>query len=551
MLTVNVRYKEKTYTYPKGITMLEISNNFKGDYKFRIIIGSINNKLIELNTKVDRDCDIDFFDITHIAGNKTYERGLVFLYIKAVRDVLKCDVIIEHSIDRGIYTELVNDGKEIREEDVLNLEARMNELVSAKIPYEKLSLMRIDVINYFESTKQYDKANVLKYISNNYVSLYKFEDIYDYFYGEMPIDTSYFDCFKLTLVKPNGIVLRYPNLFIGCEIADYIERKKLFTEFRKYHKWCKTININNVTDLNKVISSDSAGDLVYLSEIEQNNRLYEMAEHINKNPQIKIVLIAGPSSSGKTTTSRKLALYLKSMGMSPHYLSIDDYFLDRESTPFNENGDRDFESLQAVNVELFNNHLGILLNYEEVLLPEYNFFIGKGEFKNKRLKLEENDILIIEGLHALNEELSSSVAKENKYKIYLSPLTSLNLDNHNRISTTDNRLLRRMVRDNKARGYNATKTLSSWHKVRVGEEKYVFPYQDEADVIFNTSLIYELGVLRLYCEPLLFSVRENDPNHGEAIRLINLLRNVLPITSANIPLDSIIREFTGDSYFRE
>ncbi|MGI6329286.1 MAG: nucleoside kinase [Bacilli bacterium] len=550
MFTVKIKYKDKLYAYPKDTSMLEISSNMEKDYQYKIIIGSVNNKIVDLNHQVDRDCEVNFYDLSYIDGNRAYERGLLFLYIKAVKEVLKSSVLIEHSIDRGIYTEIVTKEK-LTEEDLKLVENKMQELVNLKIPFEKLSILRLDAISYYETNQQLDKAENLKYISNTYVNLYKFKEMYDYFYGEMPIDSSYLDNFKLTLVEPKGIVLRYPNLFIKNKIADYVPREKLFTEFRDYHCWCRKIGVSNATDLNKYISLGKIGDLIYLSEIDQSRRLLKIVKEINEREKIKVVLIAGPSSSGKTTTSKKLALYLKSFGKNPYSLSIDDYFYDREKTPKKPNGEYDFESTEAVNRDLFNDHLKRLLNCEEVLIPTYNFITGKSEDKNKCLKLEENDILIIEGLHALNEQFSASIPRENKYKIYLSPLTSLNLDNHNRISTTDNRLLRRIIRDNRTRGYNASKTLGSWLRVRVGEEKYVFPYQEEADVVFNTSLVYELGVLRLYTEPLLFSVKEDDPNYGEALRLINLLRNILPITSSKIPLDSILREFIGDSYFKE
>ncbi len=551
MFTVKITYKDTIHPYPKDVTLLQISNDFKSQYKYPILVGSINGKILSLNTKVDRDGVINFFDVTSLDGNRAYERGLIYIYIKAVKEVLNSEVKIEHSIDRGIYTEVLSDEKIITESDVIKIEERMKKIAADNLPFERLSVLRLDAINYFETNKQYDKAAVLKYISNTYVNLYKLDNMYDYFYGEMPLNTSFLNLFKLTYVNPNGIVVRYPNLFINSEIADYVERKKLFSEFRRYHKWSETINTKSLTDLNKKISSGDIKNLIYLSEVEQNNRLYDIAKEINRNKNIKIVLIAGPSSSGKTTTSKKLSLYLQSLGKNPHYISIDDYFLDRDKTPKNEKGEFDFESLNAVNLDLFNDQLNKLLNFEEVLLPEYNFILGKTEYKNRRLRIMENDILIIEGLHALNEELTSKVKRENKYKIYLSPLTSLNIDNHNRISTTDNRLLRRLIRDYNTRGYDASKTLSTWKKVRIGEEEHVFPYQDEADIVFNTSLIYELGVLRLYGEPLLFSVEESDPNYGEAIRLINLLRNILPITSSGIPLDSILREFIGDSYFKE
>lgn len=550
MFTVKITYCGNVYTYPKDTTLIEISNSFKEDFKYDIIIGAINNKLTELNTKVENDCTIDFYDVSHLLGNRVYERGLIYLFIHAVNDVLGCDVRVEHSIDKGIYIELLC-GKELDENILTDISNQMNKLVGYKIPFEKMSVSRLEAIDYFNSNGQKEKAHCLKYISNTYVNLYKFDNLYDYFYGEMPVDTSSLKYFKLTLIKPNGIVLCYPNLYINAEIADYVNHEKLFKEFENYHDWCETLKITDVSDLNDYASDGNSDSLIYLSELEQNSRLYDLAKHIKENSEIKIVLIAGPSSSGKTTTSKKLSLYLRSLGLSPYPLSIDDYFLDRENTPKKENGEFDFESLKAINVELLNSNLKQLLNGEEITCPQYDFLTGKCELKDKKLKLNKSDILIIEGLHALNDDLTSSIDKNNKYKIYLSPLTSINIDNHNRIGTSDNRLLRRIIRDNKYRGYSASTTLGMWQNVREGEEKNVFPYQDNSDVIFNTSLIYELGVLRLYVEPLLFSVSETDPNYGEAIRLINLLRNVLPITSNKIPLDSIIREFIGDSYFKE
>jgi uridine kinase len=550
MFTIKVTYKANVYTYPKDTTLLDISNNFKSEYKYDIIIATVDNKLTELNKKLEKDCEINFYDMSSVFGNRVYERGLIYLYIKAVKDILKSDVVIAHSIDRGIYTEVTID-KELTDEDVINIENQMKKLVNDKVPFERLSVSRLEAIDYFESNKQYDKASALKYISNNYINLYKFDNLYDYLYGEMPVDTSYLKNFKLYKVTSYGIVLMIPNVYADGKIMEYKHHEKLFLEFAKYHDWANRVNLDNIPDLNKIISTGDVKNLIYMSEIEQNARLMDTARLIGDNRDIKIVLMAGPSSSGKTTTSKKLGLYLRSMGLTPHAISIDDYFLDRDATPMDENGNPDFESVAAINTKLFNEHLTKLLNYEEVLLPEYNFLTGKAEFKKNRLKLGDKDILIIEGLHALNDELTSSIDNSRKYKIYISPLTSINLDNHNRISTTDNRLLRRMVRDHKYRGYAANMTLAKWPSVRSGEEKYVFPYQDKADMVFNTSLAYELSVLRLYAEPLLFSISEDDPSYGESIRLLNLLRNVLPITSDSIPLDSIIREFIGDSYFIE
>jgi uridine kinase len=390
----------------------------------------------------------------------------------------------------------------------------------------------------------------LKYEIRSSISLYKFNNTYDYFFGEMPIDASYIKYFDISYIDTKSVVLLLPNTHIEGNIKPYEHFDKVFNAFSEFSKWCKCQNIQNVYDLNTIIASGKINNLIYMQESYLNKRLYEVASNIVSNENIKMILIGGPSSSGKTTTAKKLNAYLRSMGLIPHTISIDDYFLEREETPRDEDGRYDFESLQSIDLKLFNNNLKRLVNKEEVLMPTFNFVTGKKEYKNK-LKLENNGILIIEGLHALNDELITSIDNSNKFKIYISPLTSLNIDNHNRITTSDLRLIRRMVRDSMNRGYDATSTLDNWKRVRSGEEKHVFPYQNKCDVVLNSSLVYELGVLRVYAEPLLFSVSEENPNYNEARRLINLIRNILPIPSTNIPYDSVLREFIGDSYFNK
>ncbi len=549
MSNIKVTYLNQEYEVVFGTTLFEFGQKFINDYKFPIIIGKINYKVVELNTKIQKDCQIELFDMSSIIGNRVYERGLIFLYIKAVKNILNKDVVIEHSIDRGIYTEIVDYKEEINDQIINTINKEMENLISQKIPFEKLSLLRTDAIDYFEKNQEKSKADLLRYISNTYVNFYRLAGMYDYFYGEMPIDTSVLKWFDLTKTNSNGIVLSFPNVYVDCQIKDYVHHKMLFDEFINYHHWIEKINLSNVSDLNRETSRDGSKELIYMCENDQNSRLMDIAKSIKSNNK-RLILIAGPSSSGKTTTSKKLVMYLKSLGLNPRELSVDDYFLDRESTPKKSNGAYDFESVAAVNVDLFKKQMQDLLSNNEVELPIYNFISGKSEKSGKKIVLATNDILIIEGLHALNPQLMPVVEKGQVFKIYLSPLTSLNLDNHNRVSTTDNRILRRMIRDNKHRGYNAEKTLANWQNVREGEERYVFPYQDEADVVFNTSLIYELGVLRVFAEPLLFSISEDSAYYSEALRLINLLRTALPISGENVPADSIIREFIGNNYFK-
>lgn len=547
MEKVKVTYLGKAYLYPRDITLYDISKDFQKNYSETIIMAEVNGRPCELNYKITEDIIVDFFDLTSPTGNRVYESGLIFVLEKACLNILKSEIEVKYSIDKGIY---INTLRKISRDDLENISKEMKEIVKRNLPIQKCLINRLEAIEYYKSIKYYDKANVLKYSVNTNVNLYRLMDIYNYFFSYLPINTGVLNDFKLTYIDENSFVLRYPNIYYLNKIPVYKHHDKLFNEFKKYDEWCDKLDIKNVSELNSRVTKGNVDDLVLLSENIQNNSLFKIAETIYNNKKLKLILLAGPSSSGKTTTSKKLELFLKGFGLNPIAISIDNYFVDRDKTPKLPDGSYDFESLNSINVELFNKNLKDLLNGKEVTLPVYNFITGKSELSDESIKLGEKEILIVEGLHALNEELTYSIERKNKYKIYLCPLTVLSLDNHNRIRTTDNRLLRRIVRDNRTRGYSASDTLSSWSKVREGEEKYVFPFQDEADVIFNTSLIYELGVLKTYAEPLLYSVEESDPMYKEAVRLLNLLKNILPISNDYIPVDSIVREFIGGGYFK-
>lgn len=549
MIKINFRDLE-TKEFEAGTTLKEISDSFSHYFNFPILLGKIDNELVELSEPINRSYKVDFFDRSSGTGNSIYGRTCQFLLIIAVKKMLgeNVEVNIEHSIDKGFYCEI--HGVELDKPIVEKLENKMHEIVSQDLKIQKLSVSRFDASKYFEKKKQFDKVNALKYISNTYVNLYRIDDIYDYFYGKLAYSTKQIDDFKLTYIKDNGFVLNYPTTYNPEFTLDYVHHEMLFEKFLTYTKWGRTLQVTNAAELNKIVSEGRYDELTRLAEVYYNNQLVEVADKIfeNKN-NIKIVLIAGPSSAGKTTTSKKLQVYLRSRGLTPHQISIDDYFVDRNKTPLLPNGELDTESLKAVDVTLFNKHLTKLLSGERVELPEYNFVLGKREYKGNYLQLDKGDIIIIEGLHGLNDDLTMSIDRRNKFKIYISPLTQLNIDNHNRIHTSDTRKLRRIVRDSKYRGRTAAETLNMWHSVREGEEKYVFPYQDDADYVLNSALVYEIGVLKVYAEPLLFNVPENDPNYPEAIRLINLLRNFLPIPNDEIPKDSVLREFIGGSSF--
>ena len=532
--------------------LLEISRSFKKYYNYPILVAKVDNDIANLSEVITHRCNVEFYDRSSTEGNSAYGRSVQFLMILAVKKVLGYDteVVIEHSLDNGVYCEIK--GVEIDKPIIKKIENKMYDLVKEDLVYTRVSVSRFDAIKYFKKKKQIDKVKVLKYISNSYINLYRLDDLYDYFYGELAYSTKDIDNFKLTYIKDNGFVLSYPNVYNPECTLDYVHHTMLFETFLEYTRWGRIMQIDHAADLNEIISTGKYDELIMLSEAYFNGQLTRIADQINNNREnIKIVLIAGPSSSGKTTTSKKLEVYLRSHGLKTHQISIDDYFVNRGDTPKDENGEYDLESIKAIDIDLFNRHLTKLLEGEKVLLPEYNFVLGEIEYKKRWLQLGPNDIIIIEGLHGLNEDLTMSIDRKNKYKIYISPLTQLNIDNHNRIHTSDTRRLRRIIRDNKYRGYNASDTLKMWKKIREGEEKYIFPYQEDADTIVNSALIYELGVLKTYAEPLLFSVDEDDENYPEALRLINFLRNFLPIPSDNVPKDSILREFIGGSCFAD
>jgi uridine kinase len=547
-IKVNFRDLE-TKEFLEGTTFYEISHSFQKYFNYPILVAKVDNHLTELNAKLTKKCDIDFYDRSSNTGNSIYACSVQFLMTVALKKLYPdAEVIIQNSIDKGVYCELEN--LEISKTELKTLENKMKEIHKEHLIYTKVSVDRLDAITFFKKKKQYDKVKVLKYISNTYVNLYRLDDVYDYYFSDMAYSTDAIDSFKLTYIKKNGFVLSWPNIYNPECTLDYVHRPLIASTFADYTKWGKTVDISNAADLNEVVSMGKYNDIIRLSETHFESQLSMIAEQIyQRRNNIKFVLLAGPSSSGKTTTAKKLEIYLQSKGLKTHTISVDDYFVNKEDTPVDEFGEYDFESIKAIDLNLFNRHLAKLLDGEKVQIPDYNFVTGKREYNKKYLKLEKDDIVVIEGLHAINDELTMAVDRINKFKIFIGPFTQLNIDNHNRIHTSDTRRLRRIVRDNKTRGYNAADTLRMWKKIREGEEKYIFPYQHDVDAVINSALLYELGVLKTYAEPLLFSVEENDEMYPEAIRLINFLRNFLPIPSDEVPKDSILREFIGGSGF--
>lgn len=533
--------------YAKGIKFSEIVYDIKDLYKNDIICGKFKNQLIGYDDSIIKSGKLVLYDINSKEGNKTYEKGLTVLFESCVRDILGKDTTIKisYSVDGGVFC-LID--KKIDDDIVSDVKKLMKEKVKKSIPFIKIETSRNEAIEYFRSIKRNDKVKSLSYDTANFVSLYKFDGTYNYILGNLPYDTSVLKVFDLTLLE-NGIVLRFPSIYDDGKVLKYKHHENYFNSLKEYFDWANLLNISNLGELNEAIINNNAGEIIKLSEMIQDYKLLSIAEKITLNKDdIKLVLISGPSSSGKTTTSKKLALYLKTLGLNPHQLSLDDYFFNRNDTPLDEDGKPDYESLRAIDVKLFNSQMEKLLKGSKVITPTFDFIEGKRVY-NKPIQMNKNDILIIEGLHALNDNILSNISRKNKYKIYISPLAFINIDNDNRMSMTDIRLLRRMIRDNRTRGYSPEHTLLTWESVRKGEEKYVFPFQDEADIIFNSILAYELSVLKTYAEPLLFSVPEDSSEYMTAIRLIELLKFVLPIPSDTVPDVSILREFIGSSYF--
>ncbi len=550
---VKVTFHNKiTKEVPNKTPLSEIKHTFQKYYNYPILVANLDNHIVNLSREVERKCNIDFFDRSSVEGNAVYASSVQFMLILAIKRLFgkEVDVKIEHSIDKGIYCELIN--HRLDKVILKSIEDEMHKIEQEDLSFIKLSVDRLEAMKYFKQEKQMDKVNVFKYISNTYVNLYRLDDIYDYFFTELASSTGDINDFKLTYIKGNGFSLAYPNTTNPECTLDYVHHSKVFDKFLDYTNWGSKIGISNAADLNELVSLGKYNEVIRLAEANFENQLAQVSAMVNERKgKVKLVLMAGPSSSGKTTSSKKLAIYLQTYGFRTHSISIDDYFKDRVETPKLSNGDYDFESINAIDIDLFNKHLTKLLDGEKIELPTYNFVLGKKEYKGKTLQLGANDIIVIEGLHALNDELTMAVDRKNKFKIYISPLTQINIDNHSRVHTSDTRRLRRIIRDNKTRGNLASDTLNMWDNVRQGEENYIFPFQDDVDAIINTALVYEIGVLKTYAEPLLFSVAEDDPAYPEAIRLINFLRNFLPIPSDEVPKDSILREFIGGSGFEE
>lgn len=533
------------------VLLKELAERAQKNYGEDIVLAKVNGKLRELTKKVDSDSKIEFLTTKDSDGLLTYKRSAAFIMLKAVYDVVPKEKIekfkVEFSLSKGYYCTLKG-SEPVTSELLGKIENRMKEIVLMNLPIEKICMSTDEAVKAFAKYGMHDKEKLFRFRRHSTVNVYSIDGFKDYYYGYMVPSTGYIKYFKLFLYD-EGFVIQFPEKSNPKVIPEFAPQNKLFNIMKETSAWGEMLGIETVGDLNYAIASGKANELILVQEALQEKKLADIAGVIAADKGKKFIMMAGPSSSGKTTTSYRLSIQLRAHGLKPHQLSLDNYFRDREHTPKDENGNYDFECLEALDVELFNQNMTDLLNGKRVEIPGFNFKTGKREYNGNFMELGPNDVMVIEGIHGLNDKLSYSLPRESKYKIYLSALTQLNVDEHNRIPTTDCRLLRRMVRDARTRGTSAKNTIAMWYSVRRGEEKYIFPYQEEADAMFNSSLIYELSVIKQYAEPLLFGITPDEPEYTEAKRLLKFLDYFLAVTPESIPINSITREFIGGSCF--
>lgn len=547
MVKVTVDGVEKQY--PEGTSYLEISKDFEKQYDHDIILAKTGEKLAELNKKVTRDCELTFLTTSSDSGHKTYVRGVTLLMLRAFYHVAGerlRDIFVEHMLGDSCYCEA--EGVEITEELLQQVQSYMEQLVQRDIPFEKKSVDTNEALEIFERHQMHDKKKLFEYRRVSSVNIYMLDGFEDYYYGYMPYSTGILKYFSLEPYD-RGFLIHLPSRKKPDCLAGFKDSPKLFSTLQEASRWGKMMEVGTVGALNDVISHGGISDLILVQEALQEKRIAEIAEQIAADRSKKIVMIAGPSSSGKTSFSHRLAIQLRTHGLKPHPIALDNFFKNREDTPKDEDGNYDFECLEAIDIELFNRDMNALLRGERVELPTFNFLIGRQEYRGDYRQLGPDDILVLEGIHGLNEKMSYSLPRESKFKIYISALTQLNIDEHNRIPTTDGRLIRRMVRDARTRGSSAMHTIGMWPSVRRGEDHYIFPFQEEADVMFNSALIYELAVLKPYAESILFGIPKDVPEYVEAKRLLKFLDYFISVGSEGIPKNSLLREFVGGSVF--
>lgn len=553
MLQIYCKNANSSKSFPHGISLLDVYKGFNLDLPYGPVNAKVNNKVEGLNYRFYNNKDVEFQNICTSSGMRTYVRSLCFVLCKAVEELYpQGSIMLEHPVSKGYYCRM-NLDRPIGLDDVQRIKQRMKEIIAEDIPFKRYECHTEEVVELFRQKGMMDKVKLLETSGNLYSYYYTLGDTVDYYYGSLLPSTGYIHLFGLEKYY-DGLLLQVPNRQQPNELEEMIKQEKMLDVFKEHRRWNQILGVGNVGDFNEACNQGHATQLINVSEALQEKRISQIADEIfhrkEQGQPLKLILISGPSSSGKTTFSKRLSVQLMANGIRPYPVSLDDYFVNREQTPRDANGEYDYESLYALDLDFFNQQLQSLLNGEEVELPRFNFTTGKREMSGTRLKIDENMILILEGIHALNPELTAHLPAESKFKIYVSALTTILLDNHNYIPTTDNRLLRRIIRDFKYRGYSAEETISRWPSVRAGEDKWIFPYQENADVMFNSALLFELAVIKDYAEPILRKVPNNRPEYSEAYRLRKFLEYFVPLQDKELPPTSLLREFLGGSSFR-
>ncbi|HIT63464.1 MAG TPA: nucleoside kinase [Candidatus Ventrimonas merdavium] len=539
-------------TYEEGTLLKQVAEDMQDQYDCDILLATVNGKLQELHKRVTDGTEVGFLTAREKPGMKTYHRSALLVMLKAIYEVLGAEhlkkVSVEFTVGTGLYVEPEGEIA-LTEELVRQIRAKMQEYVDAKIPIMKRNVNTDEAIELFRKHRMYDKERLFSFRRVSRVNLYSIGGFEDYYYGYMVQNTGYIRYFDL-LPYRNGLMLMLPEASDPKRVPEFVEQEQLFQVLHESNEWGKQMQVPNVGALNGCICSGKMNELILMQEALMEKKMGDIAEMIAAKPDKKIIMIAGPSSSGKTTFSHRLSIQLKAKGLIPHPIAVDNYFVNRVDSPRDEEGDYDYEALECLDVKQFNQDMSDLLAGKTVELPYYNFITGEREYRGDTLTLGKDDILVIEGIHCLNEKLSYSLPRKNKFKIYISALTQLNIDEHNRIPSTDGRLIRRLVRDARTRGASAQDTIRMWPSVRRGEQRNIFPFQEEAEVMFNSALVYELAVLKQYAEPLLFSVPRDSAEYLEAKRLLKFLDYFLGVSSEDIPKNSILREFIGGSCFK-
>ena len=537
--------------YPAGISYWEIAKEYQDREDAPIILVTVGGKLRELHKHLKKDCTLGFVTTKDAIGHNAYVRSATFLLLKAIYDVAGKKnlekTVVHYALGNGLYFTMEG-GTALTEEFLSSVKRRMEELVKAELPIIKRSVGTDEAIALFHKHHMYDKEKLFRYRRVSRVNIYSIENFEDYFYGFMACHTGYVKYFDLQLYD-EGCVLILPRKETPDKLDPFVPQDKIFSVQKESQEWGEKMDVATVGDLNDRLTREGVRSILLIQEALQEAKISDIAQQIKDRGNVKFIMIAGPSSSGKTSFSHRLSIQLMAHGMRPHPIAVDNYFVNREDTPLDEFGEKNYECLEAIDVELFNQNMLALLSGEEVELPVYNFVTGKREYKGDYMKLGKEDILVIEGIHGLNDRLSYALPKESKFKIYISALTQLNIDEHNRIPTTDGRLIRRIVRDARTRGTSAKETIARWPSVRRGEEENIFPFQEQADVMFNSALVYELACLKVYAEPLLFGIGKDEPEYEEAKRLLKFFDYFVPVPSEEVPNNSLLREFIGGSCF--